>query len=73
MDTHHIHGEKIGIHGEASDARHWLEHGMTKDGLESLAKQAQSSGEAHFFNDEGKRFKLVPGKDGLEVHRSHHH
>ncbi len=73
METHHIHGEPIGIHDSAKDAKHWMENGLTREGLKKLQDRAKNGEEVHFTDGEGRKFKMQHDeKTGFSVDISHH-
>jgi len=73
MDIHHIHNEKIGIHGGAKGVEHWLEHGLTRDGLKKLQDRAEKGEEVHFSDGDGRKFKMQHDEEnGFSIDVKHY-
>ncbi|OGI66263.1 hypothetical protein A3A95_01990 [Candidatus Nomurabacteria bacterium RIFCSPLOWO2_01_FULL_39_18] len=73
MDTHHIHDQKIDIHSGAAGVQHWLEHGLTKDGLRQLQERAERGEKVHFADGEGRKFVMEHNPEkGFHVDVRHH-
>lgn len=73
MDTHHIHGEKMGFHTGTEDAKTWLGKGLSRDGVQDYLDKAKKEGSLNFKDPEGNKFKLVHNEeDGtFSVHSRH--
>lgn len=72
METHNIHDEKINFHSGTSDARDWMKHGLSRDGLKSIMEKAR--GGSHEFRDvNGEKFEIKHDteSDTFSVHKKH--
>ncbi|MFA5791806.1 MAG: hypothetical protein WC884_02095 [Candidatus Paceibacterota bacterium] len=75
MDTHYAHDQKFGVHGGVGeDSKHWLGHGLTRDGLKKLQDRAQRGEEVHFIDGEGNKLKMLHDEEhGFTVDIRHSH
>ena len=76
MDTHDIHGTQVGFHSDARGARDFLKNKVHSDTARGYLELAKNIGEAHFYDQDGQKFKIThkekDGQDTFSVERSHH-
>ena len=78
MDIHHIHGTEVGFHSGTEGAHSFLNHESNRHVAESYLNQAKATGEAHFYDDKGNKFRIEHkadenGKSVFSIEKSHHY
>lgn len=78
MQPFEIHGSKVNIHNDVSDAHrlaHFLEHDMRgEEGFNEYLHTAKHAGKAYFIDGDGHKYKITHDKDSgaFNVHKEIH-
>ena len=76
MDTHDIHGTKIGFHTDAKHTVNFLKEGMHRAGIDGYLTKARQSGRAEFYDHSGTKFVIEheekDGQDHFSVRKSNY-